>query len=93
MRGVVMSDTRVWTVEIILTEEGESTRADAILEGGPIRHRGWGQAKRNPEDPDVPRIGAEIAVARALEDLVHKLLEKAEDDIDEQTGERYHVHP
>lgn len=88
-----MSDSRVWTIEIIVTEEGETTRADAILEGGPIRHRGWGQAKRSPGDSDVPRIGAEIAAARALEDLVQKLLEKAEDDIDEQTGERFHVHP
>jgi len=88
-----MSDSRVWTIEIIVTEEGETTRADAILEGGPIRHRGWGQAKRSPGDSDVPRIGAEIAAARALEDLVQKLLEMAEDDIDEQTGERFHVHP
>ena len=41
----------------------------------------------------MPRIGAEIAAARALEDLVHELLEKAEDDIDEKMGERFHIHP
>ena len=87
-----MSNTRVWTVEIVFTEEGDATRADAILESGPTRRRGWGQAQRNPEDPDVPRIGTEIAAARALEDLVHKLLETAENDIAEHTGERVSIH-
>jgi hypothetical protein len=83
----------IWTVQIAITEEGDETRADAILEGGATQHRGWGRAQRSPQDPDVPRIGAEIAVARALEDLVHKLLETAEDDIADQTGEHTHVHP
>jgi hypothetical protein len=92
-RGANMSNTRVWTVEIVFTEEGSSTRADAILETGSTRHHGWGQSHRNPQDPDVPRIGSEIAAARALEDLVRKLLEEAEDDIAEHTGEQAHVHP
>lgn len=87
-----MSNIRVWTVEIVFTEEGESTRADAILEGGPTRYRGWGQAQRNPRDPDVPRIGGEIAAARALEDLVKKLLATAEDEIAEHMGERVSIH-
>lgn len=87
-----MSTTKVWTVEIFFTEVGEATRADAILEGGPTRYRGWGQAQRNPGDHDVPRIGSEIAAARALEDVVQKLLETAEDDIADHTGERFHIH-
>ncbi|MDJ0924084.1 MAG: DUF1876 domain-containing protein [Acidimicrobiia bacterium] len=88
-----MSDTRVWTVEIVFTDVGEVTRADAVLDCGFTHYRGWGQAHRNPADPDVPRIGREIAAGRALEDLVHKLLEKAEDDIAEHTGEHFHIHP
>ena len=88
-----MSNTRVWTVEIDFTEEGDNTRADAILETGIERIHGWGQAQRNPTDPDVPRIGTEIAAARALEDVVRKLLRTAEDDIADHTGERSHVHP
>jgi hypothetical protein len=88
-----MSNIRVWTVEIDFTEEGDNTRADAILETGTARLHGWGQAQRNPSDPDVPRIGTEIAAARALEDLVRKLLTTAEDDIADHTGERSHVHP
>lgn len=88
-----MSSTRVWTVEIVLTAEGDTTRADAILDFGTRHVRGWGQAQRNPGDPDVPRIGSEIAAARALEDLARKLLEIAEDDVAERTGERMHIHP
>ncbi len=88
-----MSNTRVWTVEIDFTEEGAATRADAILETGSIRHHGWGQSHRNPQDADVPRIGIEIAAARALEDLVRKLLAEAEGDIADHTGEQAHVHP
>lgn len=88
-----MSSARVWTVEIAFTTESETTRADAILDGGTTHYRGWGHAHRNPGDPNVPRIGTEIAAARALEDLVHKLLETAEDDIAERIGERTHIHP
>ncbi len=88
-----MSTARAWTVEIVFTEEGDSTRADAILETGSVRHHGWGQSHRNPDDDDVPRIGVEIAAARSLEDLVGKLLKEAEDEIEEHTGEHAHVHP
>jgi len=88
-----MSNTRVWTVEIVFTEEGDTTRADAMLETGAARYHGWGQAQRNPADEDVPRIGTEIAAARALEDLVRSLLKEAEGDIAEHTGEHIRVHP
>ncbi len=88
-----MSDTRVWTTEIVFTEVGETTRADAVLDCGFAQYRGWGQAKRSPDDEDVPRIGREIAAGRALEDLVRKLLKTAEHEIADQTGEQFHVHP
>jgi hypothetical protein len=35
---------------------------------------GTGRAKRNPADRDVPAISDELAVARALTDLGHRLL-------------------
>lgn len=88
-----MSSKRVWTIEIVFTEEGDTTRADALLDSGSPRFRGWGQAHRNPADRDVPRIGVEIAAARALEDLVEKLLETAERDVAEQTGDQVKIHP
>ncbi len=87
-----MSNKRVWTVEIVFTEEGDATRADAILETGTLRYHGWGKAQRNPDDEDVPLIGEEIAAARSLEDLVRRLLRDAEDEIHQHTGEQAHVH-
>lgn len=88
-----MSKPNVWTIQIDFTEEGDSTRADAILETGIECIRGYGKAQKNPDDDDVPRIGVEIAAARALEDVVRKLLSEAEDDIAEHTGEHAHIHP
>ena len=38
-------------------------------------------AKRNPADEPQPRIGEEIAAARALADLTHQLLDKAAGEI------------
>ena len=87
-----MSNAKVWTVEIDFTEEGDDTRADAILETGTERIHGWGKAQKNPEDEDVPRIGTEIAAARALEHGVRQLLREAEEEIAEHTGEQAHVH-
>ncbi len=87
-----MSTKRMWTVEVVFTEEGDTTRADALLECGYTQFHGWGRAQRNPEDRDVPRIGAEIAAARALEDLVGKLLQTAEREVAEETGDYGHIH-
>ena len=44
-------------VEITFTEEGDQTRAEAVLDQGGERFYGVGQAKRAPGDPDVPVIG------------------------------------
>jgi len=34
------------------------------------RIAGWGRAGRNPSDPTVPKIGGELATARALSDAL-----------------------
>jgi hypothetical protein len=69
-----MSDERVWTVEIVLTESADQTHANAFLRGGEHELSGWGRSRRNPADPDVPLVGDELAVARALSDLSHQLV-------------------
>lgn len=76
----------MWRVDIAFTEDEDHTRADAYLEVAGTEYRGWGRARRNPVDPDVPRIGEEIAAARALHDLVEKLLGAAEHDIEDFEG-------
>lgn len=72
-----MSAARVWNVTITFVEDEDKTRADAVLEAGQLELRGWGRARRNPLDPDLPAVGEEVAAARALSDLAHHLLEQA----------------
>jgi Rv2632c-like len=85
-----MSGARVWNVTIAFTEDDEKTRADAVLEAGQLELRGWGRARRNPVDPDVPAVGEEVAAARALSELAHHLLDQAAHTI--ETWERRPVH-
>jgi Rv2632c-like len=87
-----MFEPQVWTVDIAFTEGEDDTRADAVLEVGATRYHGWGRARRNPADPDRPKIGAEIAAARALENLVVQLRGAAEHDIEDFEGHPVRVH-
>jgi hypothetical protein len=53
---------------------------------------GRGKAKLNPADQDVGMIGEEIAIARALSDLSHKLLHSAAVGVENMTHERARLH-
>lgn len=76
-----------WSVEIHIDEHNGSTRAQARLhnrdETGLV---GVGSARRNPGDVDIPEIGDELAVSRALAELAHRLLDAAVADIEYVTG-------
>jgi hypothetical protein len=77
-----------WSVDIYLDEADGETHAEARLgmrETGGLRGRG--RARCNPADWDVPEIGAELAAARALSDLAHRLLDTAASDIEAVTHE------
>lgn len=87
-----MSEGRVWTMKISFTKEEARTRADALLQAGDLRLRGRGSARRNPEDPDRPAVGEELAAARALSNLTHKLVHKAAVAIEEYEGRPVHLH-
>jgi hypothetical protein len=80
-----------WQVDIAFTEDGERTRADAILELAGERYHGWGRAKKAPEDRSVPLIGQDLAAARALSDLAHQLLDAAAERI--ETGDGHTARP
>lgn len=69
--------TTVWSIEVSLTEDPDATQAHAVLELGDRAFDGYGVARRNPIDPDIPRIGEELATARALSDLQHQLVHAA----------------
>lgn len=81
-----MSFDPIWRVEIAFREDDDHTRADAVLTVGDQRFHGWGRARRAPEDPSVPVVGEELAAARALSDVSHKLLHVAADRIERWEG-------
>jgi hypothetical protein len=77
-----------WSVDIYLNETEGETHAEARLTNRETEGlRGRGKAKCNPADWDVPEIGAELAAARALSDLAHRLLDTAAADIEAVTHE------
>ncbi len=83
-----------WTVRISLFE-GDDTTARAVLVADPLEGvRATGVSHRRAQDPPQPRIGDEVAVARALRHLADQLLEQATTDIQDSTGEQdVHVSP
>ncbi|MGW3665087.1 dsRBD fold-containing protein [Streptomyces sp. NPDC005141] len=54
-----------------------------------------GYASRHPSDSNQPRVGEEVAGARALNELAVQLLTKAHDEIDAASGRTSHArrHP
>ena len=71
-----------WNVEIQVFEQGADTSARAVLHAGavtPLEARG--RAHRAATDHNIPEIGDEVAVARALRHLADALLEAASGDI------------
>lgn len=83
-----MSATKTWKVEIFIGEKDQRTHAEArLMPGQEVTLTGTGVARLNPHDRDVPEIGDELAVARALSELSNRLLHAAADDIEQLTHE------
>jgi hypothetical protein len=81
-----VDETKVWSLEIAIGENPDETEAQALLRVGDAEMTGTGRARRNPRDPARPRVGEELAAARALTDLAHQLLEAAAREIEEFHG-------
>jgi hypothetical protein len=80
--------TRSWRVDIALYEAGDNTTAHAILVSGPAQHMDAEvAAHRHPADVPVPKIGDEVAVARALRRLSDRLFTAASADIERAQGQ------
>ena len=77
--------TKQWTVQVALDEQGDDTFADAVLHFDERQISARGQSRRNPSDEAVPSIGDELATARALSELAHRLLATAAGDIEART--------
>jgi Domain of unknown function (DUF1876) len=88
-----MGDTKRWNVDIVIDERGATTRAEARLISDEVAAlSGEGMARRSPHDADIPEIGDEIAAARALSALAHRLLHVAAEDIEGVTHQPAHLH-
>lgn len=80
-------ETKQWTVQIYISEEGDDTHARAVLTTRDTSAvTGRGVARRNPIDRPIPEIGDELAASRALEDLAIRLHDVAADDIVQLAG-------
>lgn len=86
-----MTTTDHWSVDIYLSGDDRDTYAEArLVTRDTSSMRGSGRARRNPSDISVPQIGEELAAARALSDLAHRLLDAAARDIEAITHEPVH---
>ena len=67
-------------MDIEVVEDGVGTTARVVLHEGPISTvvTGGGHATRHPRDEDVPEIGDELAVARALDQVASTLTAAAQ---------------
>ncbi|QOS58495.1 dsRBD fold-containing protein [Thermobifida fusca] len=74
-------------IDVAVSEVHENgsvrTLAEAQLPSTKWNLRGHGEARKHPTDADIPEIGEELAVARALSDLAHKLRRVAAEDIEQ----------
>lgn len=79
---MTVAKVKRWTVDIDIVEDGDGrqTYAKALLMTD-IPHaasvRGDGTAWRNRYDEDLPELGDELAVGRALFELSRRLIERA----------------
>lgn len=80
---------KTWSVRVDVFEGPGETTAHAVLSAeSEIGLGARGTARLHPGDPDVPEIGDEVAVARALRRLSDSLLEAAAGDLSEVEGHK-----
>ncbi len=98
-RVAVPAPHTTWRIQVDVFEHQGHTHAQALLvapgedlAAGLDELRSVGQARRAPGDPNLPLVGDELAVGRALRRLASRLLGDAEQDIAHATGEHSHVH-
>ena len=92
-RRWIMSIGERWSVDLSAQEsEGETVAVARLNMDGDEHLVGRGRARLNPLDRGVEKIGVEIAVARALSDLAHRLLHAAAVEVEGMTHERAHLH-
>jgi hypothetical protein len=86
------AEVKKWHVDLYLYEHEDSTAAHAVLHSSsPAQLDGTGAARLRPGEANVPEIGDEVAVARALRGLADRLLAAASDDMSAIQGHAVHL--
>ncbi len=65
------------TIEIGIDEDDDTTLVHAVLDLRGDHFSATGKAQRNPDDPCIPVIGEELALARALGALEEQVIDAA----------------
>lgn len=71
------------TLRLHLDEDDDNTMVHAVLDLRGDHFEAIGKARRKPTDPQMPVIGEELAIARALQDLTGQVMEAAQSKIHE----------
>jgi len=66
-----------WKLSFEIREDDEHCDMVVHLDTGLQKLTGEGRSRRNPHDQSMPRVGEELAAARALHDLANQLTEDA----------------
>ena len=66
-----------WQLKFEMREDDDHCDMVVHLDTGIRTLTGEGRSRRNPTDPSMPRVGEELAAARALHDLANHLTEDA----------------
>lgn len=85
------SHPRFLSVEIRMVEDDDWCRATATTMTAAGAFTGTGEARRHPEDPQVPMIGEELAIARSLRDLAEGFMQAADDAIARREDRPLHL--
>jgi hypothetical protein len=78
---------REWTIRVSILEGEDTTATAVLLTDAPTELHTMGASHRSAEDPLIPQIGDDVAVARALHHLADQLLDAATHSIEESTQE------
>jgi hypothetical protein len=69
------------TIEVHIKEDEATTTVTTVLDLMGDHFEANGRARRNPVDENMPVVGEELALARALNGLQMKVMEAAQDKI------------
>ena len=79
-------------VDVSVAEDSYHCEAVARVHVRGREFSGWGRARRHPADPEMPVVGEELAVARALADVSHQLVVAAADSLESALGRSVALH-